>query len=263
MNTTSKKTEYVAKNVDANGIATYTDTEHQVWHELYKRQSAIVQHRACDEYLHGLKLLGLPADRIPQCNEVSNTLQAMTGWQIEPVPALISFDEFFNLLAHRRFPAATFIRSMEELDYLKEPDIFHEIFGHCPLLTNSAYADFTHAYGKLGLNATQDERVMLARLYWFTVEFGLINTSSGLRAYGGGILSSINETVYSLESDVPVRKPFDIKEALKTPYDIDKIQPIYFVLDTLDQLYELIHIDLIAVIHEVNDQHEQEPLHPC
>ena len=257
------KSSYVAKPVDANGMVVYTDEENAVWNELITRQYSIVQNRACDEYIYGLQLLDLPKDRIPQCYEVSEVLRDTTGWSLAPVPALISFDRFFALLANRQFPAATFIRTMEELDYLKEPDIFHEIFGHCPLLTNPAYAAFTETYGKLGLHATAQERVLLARLFWFTIEFGLINTSKGLRAYGGGILSSINETVYCLESGLPQRQPFDALTALRTSYRIDVIQPIYFVLNSFDELYRLIDIDLMALIRQAENLGEYAPLHPC
>jgi phenylalanine-4-hydroxylase len=180
-------------------------------------------------------------------------LRETTGWVLEPVPALISFDRFFDLLASRRFPAATFIRRREDMNYLQEPDIFHEVFGHCPLLTNQAYADFTYTYGNLGLRANHADRVMLARLYWFTIEFGLIKQAAGLRAYGGGILSSMSETVYCLESKVPQRKTFDVLEALRTPYRIDIMQPIYFVIDDFDILYQLIEMDLIKLIHEARE----------
>lgn len=258
-----KQSSYTAKPVDAQGFASYTDEENQVWHELYKRQHAIIQGRACDEYLQGLELLGLPQDRVPQCPDVSKALKKATGWALEPVPALISFDRFFELLANRRFPAATFIRRKEEMNYLKEPDIFHEIFGHCPMLTNPASAEFTHIYGKLGLKATTEERVMLARLFWFTVEFGLIQAPAGLRAYGGGILSSMNETVYCLESPVPERRPFDPFQALQTAYRIDVMQPIYYVLKNFEQLYQLVDTDLIGMIHEVNRLNDPAPTHPC
>jgi phenylalanine-4-hydroxylase len=257
------QTSYVAKLADANGLVAYTDEENAVWQELMARQNTIVQGRACDEYLQGLALLNFPTDKVPQCKDISTILQDTTGWSLEPVPALIPFDRFFQLLANRQFPAATFIRTKEELDYLKEPDIFHEMFGHCPLLTNSAYADFTQLYGQLGLSATPEERVLLARLFWFTIEFGLIQTPKGLRAYGGGILSSINETVYCLESTIPQRKPFNVIEALKTPYRIDEIQPVYFVLNTFDELYHLIDIDLMALIRQVRDLGKNNPLHPC
>lgn len=258
-----EQTTYIAKKVDANGLVNYSAEENAVWQTLINRQLDVVKNRACDEYLQGLSQLQLPLDRVPQCPDVSAILQACTGWTLEPVDALISFDHFFYLLAHRRFPAATFIRKKEELDYLKEPDIFHEVFGHCPLLCNPAYAEFTYTYGKLGLNATPEERVMLARLYWFTVEFGLIESKNGLRAYGGGILSSKDETIYCVESNIPERRPFDVMRALQTPYRIDEIQPIYYVINNFDQLFELVNLDLIGMIKKAYQLDEAIPKHPC
>ncbi len=255
------KTSYVATPVDENGHAEYTAEENQTWHELITRQTPIVQGRACDEYLQGMKLLNLPTDRIPQCPEVSAVLQSATGWTLEPVPALIPSELFFQLLANKKFPAATFIRRREELDYIEEPDIFHEIFGHCPLLTNQALADFTCTYGKLCLKATEEEREMLARLYWFTVEFGLINTKNGLRTYGGGILSSKTETPYCIESDIPVRKPFDVIDVFRTPYLIYILQPVYFVIDSFDQLFHLTEMDLIGLSHQARKLGMHKPLY--
>ena len=252
---------YKAKPVDAEGYAVYTPEEHQVWQELIARQIPVVKGRACDEYIQGIELLNLNSDRIPQCPDVSKILRSITGWTLEPVPALISFDRFFNLLANRKFPAATFIRRKEELDYLQEPDIFHEVFGHCPLLTNQAYADFTETYGRLGLNATPEDRIMLARLYWFTIEFGLIHSAAGLKIYGGGILSSKSETIYALDSDVPLRKPFEVLEALRTPYRIDIVQPVYFYIQSFDDLFKLIDMDLIALIHEARRLGMYQPLY--
>ena len=254
-----KTSNYVAKPVDDQGNAVYTDDENLVWHDLIIRQIPIVTGRACDEYMHGIDLINFPKDRIPQCPEVSRVLKATTGWTLEPVPALIPFDQFFDLLANKKFPAATFIRHRDELDYLQEPDIFHEVFGHCPLLTNQAYADFTQTYGKLALHASHEDRVMLAKLYWFTIEFGLIKTKEGLRIYGGGILSSKGETIYSLESPTPQRKSFDALEVLRTPYRIDIKQPIYYVIDSFDVLFQLIDMDLFALIREAR----QLGMHPA
>lgn len=256
-----KSTTYVAHPVDANGNANYTAEENATWHELITRQFPIVQHRACNEYLHGLQLLNLPRDRVPQCPEVSHILQQATGWTLEPVPALIPFDHFFTLLANNKFPAATFIRRREDLDYLQEPDIFHEVFGHCPMLTNQACADFTSMYGKLSLKASPEDQIMLAKLYWFTIEFGLIKTPQGLRAYGGGILSSKSETIYCVESDIPLRKPFDVIEVLRTPYRIDIMQPVYFVIDSFDVLFHLIDMDLIGLIHQARQLGMHQPLY--
>ena len=256
-----KETTYIARPVDAEGNAEYTAEENLIWHDLITRQVPILQGRACDEYIEGLELLNLPTDRIPQCPEVSRALRQTTGWALAPVPALIPFNQFFDLLANRQFPAATFIRRREELDYLQEPDIFHEIFGHCPMLTNPAVAEFTHTYGKLGQKATHEEQVMLAKLYWFTIEFGLIQTNKGLRAYGGGILSSKSETIYCVESKVPQRKPFDVMDVLRTPYRIDIIQPIYFVIDNYDILFRLTEMDLIGLIHEARKLGMYKPLY--
>ncbi len=177
-----KTTHYVAREPDAQGHIHYPDAEHAVWQTLVERQLKLLEGRACQEYLDGLDQLALPRERIPQLGEINRVLAATTGWQVERVPALIPFQRFFELLASKRFPVATFIRTPEELDYLQEPDIFHEIFGHCPLLTNPWFAEFTHTYGQLGLEASKEERVFLARLYWMTVEFGLVDTPAGRRA---------------------------------------------------------------------------------
>ncbi|RMV80400.1 Phenylalanine 4-monooxygenase [Pseudomonas caricapapayae] len=241
------QTLYVAREPDASGFIDYTAGEHAVWNTLITRQMNIIQGRACQEYLDGIEQLGLPLDRIPQLGEINKVLDAATGWQVERVPALIPFQTFFELLASKRFPVATFIRPEEELDYLQEPDIFHEIFGHCPLLTNPWFAEFTHTYGKLGLSASKEQRVYLARLYWMTIEFGLIDTPQGRKIYGGGILSSPKEALYSLSS-APVHQPFDPLEAMRTPYRIDILQPLYFVLPNLKRLFDLAHEDIMALV---------------
>lgn len=256
-----KTSTYVSHPVDEEGNANYSQEENEIWQELITRQIPLVQGRACNEYIDGIQQLNMPHDRIPQCGEISKLLREITGWALEPVPALIPFDKFFHLLANRKFPAATFIRRREELDYLREPDIFHEIFGHCPLLTNPGYANFTETYGKLGLNASKEDRVMLAKLYWFTIEFGLIKTTKGLRAYGGGILSSQGETSYCLESPMPQRKPFDVIDVLRTPYRIDIMQPVYFVIDDFDYLFQLTQMDLMAMIKEARQLGMHDPLY--
>lgn len=246
------KTKYIAKKPDAQGFIPYTDAENAVWKTLYNRQYPLVEQRAHEAYLKGLAVLGLNNQRIPQCVEVSQILRDTTGWAVEPVEALISFEAFFQLLADKKFPAASFIRIPEELDYLQEPDIFHELFGHCPMLTNQTFANFTHEYGKLGLNASHKQRVYLARLYWFTVEFGLINSAMGPKIYGGGILSSFGETLYALDSDIPQRKPFDILTMLRTPYRYDIMQTVYFMLNSLDDLYQVMQLDLFALIKQAS-----------
>ena len=175
---------------------------------------------------------------------------ANTGWKTAAVPALINFGEFFRLLANKQFPVATFIRTREQFDYLQEPDIFHEVFGHCPLLTNPAFAHFTHTYGKLGLKASKEDRVFLARLYWFTVEFGLVKSGNDLKIYGGGILSSPGETVYSLDSDIPLRQPFTVLDALRTPYRIDIMQPLYYILPSFDHLFDIAEMDIMTWVEK-------------
>lgn len=242
------KTKYTAKKPDAKGIIAYTDAENAVWKTLYNRQYPLIKQRAHAAYLKGLEVLGLNNERIPQCVEVSHILRDTTGWAVTPVEALISFENFFQLLANKQFPAASFIRIPEELDYLQEPDIFHELFGHCPMLTDPTFADFTYEYGKMGLNASAKERVYLARLYWFTVEFGLIQSAEGLKIYGGGILSSFGETLYALDSDTPERKAFDIMTVLRTPYRYDIMQPLYYIINDLSDLYQVMQLDLKSLI---------------
>jgi len=243
-----KNNKYIAHQPDHQGFVQYTDEENETWSILYNRQIELIKGRACDEYIQGVADLGLSADHIPQLPHVNEVLLDKTGWQVAPVAALISFEEFFQLLANRKFPAATFIRRREELDYLQEPDIFHEIFGHCPLLTDPSYAEFSQTYGKLGLSASKEERVFLARLYWFTIEFGLMQTQQGMRIYGGGILSSKEETVYSLESDQPERHPLEVLDVLRTPYRIDVLQRIYYVINDLSDLHRLTEMDLMGLV---------------
>ncbi len=258
-----KGTKYVAKVPDENGFIHYTDEEHQIWHELITRQKELLPGRACAEYIDALHLLDLPEDRVPQCEEVSRVLRKHTGWEVAPVPALINFTDFFNLLANKRFPAASFIRTRDEMEYLREPDIFHEIFGHTPLLTDPRFAAFTHAYGKAGAAVRKEDRPMLARLYWFTVEFGLIHRpEEALRTYGAGVVSSIGETVYALDSAEPQRKPFDPVDVLRTPYRIDIFQPIYFVIESFDTLFEVAQMDLLALIEQARKLGMHPPAFP-
>ena len=260
---TPKQTKYVSPLPDASGQIRYSDEENAIWAELFARQKQAIRGKACDEFMQGLDLLGLPEDRVPQLDEVSRKLKRETGWQVAYVPALIPFSEFFALLADRKFPAATFVRTREELDYLQEPDIFHEIFGHTPLLTNRYFADFTHTYGKLGLAASREDRVYLARMYWFTVEFGLMQKPGAeLRIYGGGILSSIGETEYAYNSAKALRRPFDIVDALRTPYRIDIMQPLYYIIEDLRQLFEMTQRDIMGLVQQAKHMGLHAPLFP-
>lgn len=253
---------YVAHKPDQQGLVHYSSEENQVWNTLFNRQIKLLAGRACEEYIAGLAHLGLVGEAIPQLPEMNARLKKLTGWQVAPVAALISAREFFELLARRHFPAATFIRVPEELDYIKEPDIFHEIFGHCPLLTDPVYADFVQEYAQKVLTFPEADWALLQRLFWFTVEFGLIRTPQGLRAYGGGILSSIKETVYCLESDEPVRIVFDPVAAFRMPYRIDRLQPVYFVIDSYQQLYDFVKSDIRHWLDRARELGEFPPFFP-
>lgn len=250
---------YVAHIPDAQGLVNYTVEETRIWNILFERQMKLLPGRACDEFLSGLHTLGITAQAIPQLPELSQRLKAKTGWQVAPVAALISAREFFDLLAKKQFPAATFIRFEDELDYVQEPDIFHEIFGHCPMLTDKIYADFVHDYACKVLTFPESDWALLQRLFWFTVEFGLIKTHEGLRAYGGGILSSISETVYSVESDIPVRVLFDPVAAFRMPYRIDMLQPVYFVIDDYQMLYDFVLSNITELLDRARQLGEFPP----
>ncbi|RDE24455.1 phenylalanine 4-monooxygenase [Motiliproteus coralliicola] len=257
---------YRARQPDRHGLIEYPDEENQTWQRLMERQLPILPGRACPEYLDGLERLQLPVDRIPQLPEINRVLERCSGWQVSPVPALISFDKFFELLANQRFPVATFIRRADEIDYLQEPDIYHEIFGHCPMLTHPRFAEFTQTYGRLGAKANPQQRAFLARLYWLTVEFGLIRTDDGIRIYGGGILSSHAETLYCLEQPKPdpearpIHQDFDLQTVLRTPYRIDILQPIYFVINNLDTLWQLARRNLLDDVAKAQQRGLLAPL---
>ena len=255
--------KYIAKTPNAQGVIDYSDAEHATWAKLYARQEPLIKEAACSEYLIGLEKLELRKDRIPQCNELSETLQSFSGWTITPVPALISFDKFFKLLANQTFPAASFIRRPEDMDYLEEPDIFHEIFGHVPLLTDPRFAAFSQAYGEAGLRADKSDHAMLARLYWFTVEFGLIQNPKGLRVCGAGIVSSPGECRYALNDPRPERRRFDPLDMLRTPYRIDIYQTVYFVLDSFDQMFDLAREDLGDLISQAKALGLHQPTYPA
>ena len=254
------KTTYVSKYPNAHGFIDWTPDENATWKTLITRQSEIVKTRACPQFLEGLERIGFTEDRVPQHTEINRRLLDFTGWEVEVVPALIPAREFFTLLALRKFPAASFIRVPAELDYIQEPDIFHEFYGHVPLLTFPDYANFMEEFGKLALSVSPKDRRRLFRIFWFTIEFGLLNTGSGVRAYGGGMLSSIHETVYSVESSTPVRRPFDPLDALRTPYRIDIPQPLYYVLNDFNDLFKILDRDLRGLLEESNDLGDFDPL---
>jgi len=245
--------KYTAKIPDAQGNIDFTEEEDGTWAILMERQQKIIKGRACQEFIDGLDVLKLPEDRMPQCPEISTALMDVTGWSVQPVSAIISASKFFDLLANKKFPAATFIRTRADLDYLQEPDLFHEYFGHCPLLTNQHYAEYLVWYGQFALKANQKQRNLLARLFWFTIEFGLLRSDDGFKVYGGGILSSKDETIYAVESDIPERRPLDVMTVLRTPYRVDIMQPIYYYLDSLEALFHLMKEDLIKFVDEASE----------
>lgn len=258
----AKSTQYQSRVPDQNGIIHYSEEEHRVWHDLITTQYPMLADHACNDYVQALHLMDFPHDRIPQLHEVNEVLQDYTGWSVAPVTALIDFTSFFKLLAVRKFPAATFIRNREQMDYLEEPDIFHEIFGHTPLLTDYRFAAFSEAYGKAGLAADKRDHAMLARLFWFTVEFGLIQTAEGLRSYGAGIVSSPGELKYALESEIPLRKKLDPLDALRTPYRIDIYQTVYFIIQSFDELFDLAQQDLIGLVNQARALGMHAPTYP-
>lgn len=236
-----KLSTYIARKPDKQGYVNYTESENETWQILYERQLPLVKQYACSAFKEGFKTLALNSNSIPQLPEVCKALKAATGWQVYPVEAIISYEKFFKLLSERKFPAATFIRRREQLDYLTEPDIFHELFGHCPLLCNHDYAKFMQQYGELGLAADDKDRHWYARIYWYTVEFGLLKSHGQFNCYGGGILSSIKETPYAVNSVKAKRLPFDLLTALRTPYRIDILQTVYFYIEQLTDLFLLLN----------------------
>ena len=220
---------------------TYTDTDHQVWAQLFERQKAVLPGRASDEFLSALAAMEMTPDRIPKFDDLNPILRAATGWELVGVEGLLPELTFFDHLANRRFPVTWWIRKPDQMDYLSEPDLFHDLFGHVPLLMNPVFADYMEAYGRGGVKAHgigEDALVNLTRLYWYTVEFGLIRQKDGLRIYGSGIVSSKGESIHSLESDAPNRIGFDLQRVMRTRYRIDTYQKTYFVIDSFEQLMQ-------------------------
>ncbi len=217
----------------------YSPAEHQVWITLYERQSSLLEGRACDPFLKGLEALDLHRSGIPDFGRINAELNRLTGWSVVAVPGLVPDDVFFDHLANRRFPAGQFIRKPDEVDYLREPDIFHDVFGHVPMLTDPVFADYMAAYGRGGQRALRLGRLAnLARLYWYTVEFGLLQTPQGARIYGAGIVSSHAESIFALDDPSPNRLGFNLERVMRTPYRIDDFQQVYFVVPSLQVLLD-------------------------
>ena len=220
--------------------AAYAPAEHALWDKLFARQSELLVGRATPAFLKGLDVLHLSRPGVPDFAELSERLTKLTGWSVVAVPGLVPDEVFFEHLAHRRFVAGRFLRRPDQIDYLEEPDVFHDVFGHVPLLSDPVFADYMQAYGEGGLRAARlGATARLARLYWHTVEFGLIQSDEGLRIYGAGIVSSHGETIYALESAKPPRIAFDMPRVMRTRYKIDDYQGAYFVIDSFDGLLKL------------------------
>ncbi|MBZ6075286.1 phenylalanine 4-monooxygenase [Microvirga puerhi] len=244
----------------SQGFENYTDTDHATWRTLARRQREILKGRIADQFLEGLDRLGIGEEGIPDFRVMNQRLKNATGWEVVAVPGLIPDLAFFRLLAARKFPAGFWIRKPEQIDYIEEPDIFHDVFGHVPLIMQPIYADYLEAYGRAGLVAAEHGALKrLARLYWYTVEFGLAQTPEGLRIVGAGIASSPGETVFSLDSPSPNRVAFDLGRVMRTLYRIDDYQETYFVLDGIEAWPSL---DLDRLLPLWRDLEAQEDIKP-
>lgn len=242
------------------GWELYTPAQHAVWKALYERQLALLQGRACDEFVHGMRTLPIDAEQIPDFRRLNDALMKTTGWQVVAVPGLVPDEVFFEHLANRRFPAGNFIRGADELEYLEEPDVFHDVFGHVPMLMHPVIADYIQAYGQGGLKAQRLGKLpQLARVYWYTVEFGLVQQPDGLRIYGSGIASSYAESVFAIDDPSPNRIRFNLERVMRTNYRIDDFQECYFVIRDLEELLELAHIDFAPIYARIGVQKELDP----
>jgi phenylalanine-4-hydroxylase len=237
----------------------YTSEEHALYRRLYERQSRLVHRYACPEWIEAIGRLEA-ADGIPRFDEVNRRLAKATGWRIVAVPGLIPDEPFFTHLANRRFPVTVWLRRPEEFDYIVEPDVFHDFFGHVPLLFDRVYADHLAEYGKGGLKAMRLDAIrMLARLYWYTIEFGLMATSAGVRAYGAGLISSGGELAYCVDDPRPIRRPFELERMLRTDYRIDRYQDCYFVIDSFEQLMRETAPDFAPIYARLRNQFPLDP----
>ena len=239
----------------------YSHEEHARWQLLFDRQVALLPGRACTEFLAGVAKLDLSRDGIPDLRRLSDRLSKLTAWHIVAVPSLVPDEVFFDHLANRRFPAGAFIRNESDIDYIEEPDIFHDVFGHVPMLAHPVFADYMQAYGKGGQRALNEFAALnnLARLYWYTVEFGLIEQASGLRVYGSGIVSSHGETIYALEDPRPRRLRFNLERVMRTEYKIDDFQAGYFVIRSFDELFAETYKDFAQLYRKLETGPTYQP----
>ncbi|MBW8807617.1 MAG: phenylalanine 4-monooxygenase [Lysobacter sp.] len=237
--------------------ASYSSADHAVWAQLFERQQQVLVGRASDEFLTAQRAMQMTPDRIPKFDDLNRVLRAHTGWELIGVEGLLPELTFFDHLANRRFPVTWWIRKPEQIDYLSEPDLFHDLFGHVPLLMNPVFADYMEAYGRGGVKVhaiDPEALVHLTRLYWYTVEFGLIKQADGLRIYGSGIVSSKSESIHSLESPAPNRIGFDLERVMRTRYRIDTFQKTYFVIDSFEQLMRATEPDFTPIYQRLATQ---------
>lgn len=244
---------YVSKSANPEGLFAYSLEETEVWRLLYTRQMRQLATFACSDYLEGQARLGFTSEAIPQVRDINARLEDLTGAGVRPVAALIPQDEFATLLSQRRFPVATFIRRLEHLNYIEEPDIFHEVFGHCPMLCHAAFCRFMERFGDLALALPEDDIKHLFRLWWFIVEFGLIQEDGRMKAFGAGIISSPSEAEYAAAGKAEVL-PFDLLTIFRTDYRIDILQPVYFAIDSFEQLATSLDQDIPALIREARQR---------
>lgn len=267
MNSTPRRVENIVTDkgkvpMYATGIVEqpwddYSEADHDVWRQLYERQRQLLVGRASDEFLAAQDAMGMTPDRIPKFSELNTVLKAATGWEIIGVEGLLPELDFFDHLANRRFPVTWWIRRPDQVDYIEEPDLFHDLFGHVPLLMLPVFADYMAAYGRGGVKAHgigPEALVNLTRLYWYTVEFGLIRQKDGLRIYGSGIVSSKGESLHSLESATPNRIGFDLERIMRTRYRIDSYQKTYFVIDSFQQLMDATLPDFTPIYARLAEQ---------
>ncbi|WP_224816310.1 phenylalanine 4-monooxygenase [Hasllibacter sp. MH4015] len=242
-------TDYASKIPGPDGLIAYTAEERAVWRDLYAQQIPVLRDHACRAYLEGLDKLAMDGTDVPQVRDIDARLARISGAGVKAVDALIPQDEFSTLLKNRKFPMATFIRRREHFDYIEEPDIFHECFGHCPMLTNDAFCRFMEQFGALALDLGDEWSERLFRLFWFTVEFGVIREGGALKAFGAGIISSPGELA-NVVHGTPMVEPFDLLTVLRTPYRIDIVQPVYFEIESFEQLAASLDCDMEAMLKE-------------
>ena len=239
----------------------YTDDEHDIWNTLYAQQIDLLRGRAVTEFYDGLAALDLNQGGIPDLSKLNPKLKALTGWEVIMVPHLVPDDVFFTHLANKRFPAGRFIRGRDQMDYLQEPDVFHDIFGHVPLLAQPVFADYMQAYGQGGLRALEYDCLKnLARLYWYTVEFGLMKTDDGMRIYGAGIVSSRTESVFAVDDPSPNRLHFDLERVMHTDYRIDDFQQVYFAIESFEQLLNVTYQDFGPLYEKMSRDKHTHPI---